>query len=98
MKQDTGKLHQLTFSLAIIGLLITISGNFYHNNSYTSLSYLIGALILLVLASQFLFYISTKCDGIILGFLLQNRATETLRFTETLLKHFGYFLLPVGII
>jgi hypothetical protein len=44
---------------------------------------------LLILASQFLFYRSAKCDGIILGFSAKNTPTETLRFTETLLKHLG---------
>jgi len=50
------------------------------------------------LALQFLFYISAEYDGIIFGFLTKNTPTETLRFTETFVKHFGNYLLPVGVI
>lgn len=44
------KLHQITFTLAIIGLLITIAGNFFDISITKKLCYLIGALMLLVTA------------------------------------------------
>lgn len=50
MKPHPEQLHRITFAMAIIGLLITIAGNFYHSNFKTEWCYLIGALILLVTA------------------------------------------------
>jgi len=50
MQTSAKRLHQVTFSLAIIGLLITIAGNFFHTTLDTELCYLIGALILLFTA------------------------------------------------
>ncbi|MGD9152755.1 MAG: hypothetical protein PVG30_03740 [Gammaproteobacteria bacterium] len=44
------KLHQITFTLAIIGLVITIAGNFFDVSITKKLCYLIGALLLLVTA------------------------------------------------
>lgn len=44
------KLHQITFTLAIIGLLITIAGNFFDISVTKKLCYLVGALFLLVTA------------------------------------------------
>lgn len=41
------KLHQVTFTLAIIGLLVTIAGNFFDVSIPKKLCYLIGALFLL---------------------------------------------------
>lgn len=48
-KQDIG-LYQITFSMAIIGLIITIAGNFFDVSVAKKLCYLVGALILLAAA------------------------------------------------
>jgi hypothetical protein len=49
-KIKSHQLHQIAFSLAIIGLLIAITGNFLEISVAKKLCYLIGALILLVTA------------------------------------------------
>jgi len=50
MPLEKRRLHQITFTLAIIGLLITIAGNFFDISITKKLCYLIGALILLITA------------------------------------------------
>lgn len=51
MQMEQNKLHRITFSLAIIGLLITIAGNFFPVSITKKLCYLIGALTLLASAA-----------------------------------------------
>ena len=47
MRLEGRKLHQITFPSAIIGLLITIAGNFFDISVFKKLCYLIGTLFLL---------------------------------------------------
>jgi hypothetical protein len=48
MNLENSRLHRITFSLAIIGLLVTIAGNFYSVSVDKKLCYLIGTLFLMV--------------------------------------------------
>ena len=48
MNLENSRLHRITFSLVIIGLLITIAGNFFDVSVDKKLCYLIGTLFLLI--------------------------------------------------
>lgn len=47
MQLEQRKLHQITFTLAIIGLLITIAGNFFDISVTKKLCYFVGTIFLL---------------------------------------------------
>jgi hypothetical protein len=51
MKLKPNTLHRITFSMAVIGLIVTIAGNFLDISVAKKLCYLVGALVLLLSAT-----------------------------------------------